>query len=563
MGRWGSLGLARRRLARDARLALRSPRARRRLLLSPVLFSVVVRWLAWLQAMLFLLWGGLAPDNVRYEPWLLLVTFGSLALYTLYIPVLRPALRPVFHGSRLAAVVEHGAPLAALDILVCLGVIWLSGGGGSPYLRFGITATILPSLRFGFPGAVASAGAFSLGYLAVMATTPLGQRQMSATPDTVIGSALDPWLVAAFCAYLATVLRGLAEESATTDRALRETDTLFDLACSVLPTAGEVDRFVVRVAEAVRASRLYASLAVEARGPAGPVRAGFGPEPEPGDWTLTLPLVVQGQPVGRVRFGGLGPGATPETADRLAHAIAAQIEVGLDHARLVRERADLAAQEERGRLARDIHDGIAQSLFMLTLSLEACVELAGRQGEDLRPRLALLLALSKQALWEVRHSIHDLKPMLAGDASLTSVLESQVREFRTITGIDAELHVEGEEPPSPPAVRAALYRITQEALANVFKHARARRVRIAVHYSPERVRLDVEDDGVGLPAEVASGDRRGFGLGNMRERAAEVGGTVTFANRAFAAGAGGLHLRADIPLAGAATARVGAPGDDG
>src|SRR5262249_28608705 len=157
---------------------------------------------------------------------------------------------------------------------------------------------------------------------------------------------------------------------------------------------------------------------------------------------------------------------------------------GLEHARLYRERARLAADEERGRIAREIHDGIAQSLYMLTLSLESCLELAGREGEDLRPRLTELLALSKQALWEVRHYIYDLQPMLSGDYSLTSRLQNQVREFRTISGLETALRIAGEEPPIPVAVRAALYRIVQEALANVFKHARAGCVEVAVRYTP-------------------------------------------------------------------------------
>src|SRR5437868_13838973 len=124
----------RRRLARDARLALHSARARRLLLVSPALFSVVVRWLAWLQALLFVLFGHLPEVNLRYEPWLLLFTFVILALYTLYVPVLRSALRPLLQHNRLAAVFDQGGALAALDVLTSLALLALSGGAHSPYL---------------------------------------------------------------------------------------------------------------------------------------------------------------------------------------------------------------------------------------------------------------------------------------------------------------------------------------------------------------------------------------------------------------------------------------------
>jgi signal transduction histidine kinase len=243
-------------------------------------------------------------------------------------------------------------------------------------------------------------------------------------------------------------------------------------------------------------------------------------------------------------------------------ALAGQVALGLRNAELAREKAELAAAGERARLAREIHDGVAQSLYMLTLNIEACAELAAAQGPGasdqgsgagsagaanaaaglppaasrdsasvasrppppaLAQRLEQLLGLARQALWEVRHYIFDLKPMLGGDAPLAEMLRNPLREFQTIAGLPVELQSSGVERPLEPRARAAVYRVLQEALANTFKHARASRVDVALRWEPAALSLEVRDDGRGFdPATVA----RGHGLDNLQQRAAEIGGTA-------------------------------------
>jgi signal transduction histidine kinase len=207
------------------------------------------------------------------------------------------------------------------------------------------------------------------------------------------------------------------------------------------------------------------------------------------------------------------------------------VTLGLRNAALAREKADLAAAGERARLAREIHDGVAQSLYVLTLNLEACADLAARTAPGPRPptpalaaRLEQLLGLARQALWEVRHYIFDLKPLLGGEAPLIEVLRNPLREFQTIAGLPAELQTEGEERPLSPRARAAVYRVLQEALSNAFKHAQATRVDVALAWEADALMLEVRDDGRGFdPAR----DARGHGLGNILARAAEVGGRAT------------------------------------
>lgn len=186
------------------------------------------------------------------------------------------------------------------------------------------------------------------------------------------------------------------------------------------------------------------------------------------------------------------------------------------------QEAELAALEARSRIAREIHDGIAQSIYMLSLNLETCADLAEREPGPLRERLRTLVPLAKQTLLETRHYIFDLKPLLSGEEGLVTVAENQVKEFRTVAAIPAALSVQGRPRQVPPAVAAALYRILQEALANILKHAQASQVSVAISFEVASVRLTVQDDGTGFHPEQAG---PGYGLENMRQRAQELGGS--------------------------------------
>ena len=199
----------------------------------------------------------------------------------------------------------------------------------------------------------------------------------------------------------------------------------------------------------------------------------------------------------------------------------AQAERNLELQKKARE-AEQAAQEERDRIAREIHDGVAQSIHALGLNLETAAELADREKGPLREQLSKLVPLAKKTLLETRQYIFDLKPLLAGESDLKSMAENQVQEFRTIAGTPIELSVAGRPSEVSVAVAAGLYRILQEALANVLKHARASEVKVAMSFEPGSVMLVVEDDGEGIDLD---GTTPGYGLQNMRERAEELDGS--------------------------------------
>ena len=193
-----------------------------------------------------------------------------------------------------------------------------------------------------------------------------------------------------------------------------------------------------------------------------------------------------------------------------------------ENLRLQRERELLAAEQERTRLAREIHDGIGQSIYMLSLNLEAAADAANGQPA-MNERLQRLVVLAKQILLEVRHYIFDLKPLLEGEAGVASALRSQVREFSAVAGLPVSVEVTGRERTLSPTSGTALYRIAQEALANVYRHAQAKEARLLLVFDDHAITLEVRDDGVGLP----SAGEGGHGLRNIRQRVEDLRGTLT------------------------------------
>ena len=178
------------------------------------------------------------------------------------------------------------------------------------------------------------------------------------------------------------------------------------------------------------------------------------------------------------------------------------------------------------------------------MNLEKAAEVA-RDDARLGQRLGGLVGLAKEALLEVRHYIFDLKPLLAGDASLASTIRAQMREFSAVSGLPVDLKVDGPERTVPPAVGSSLYRITQEALANVFRHAEAQSIEARLSFNGERLSLEIRDDGQGFDIEPAGNVASlGRGLRNIQQRASEAGGDA----QVLSAPGRGTTVRVTMPL---------------
>ncbi len=261
---------------------------------------------------------------------------------------------------------------------------------------------------------------------------------------------------------------------------------------------------------------------------------------------LAAPLLVKGRVYGGiVVYYALQRSFHPDEI-QLLDIFADQAALALEHARLFDQSRQLAALEERQRIARDLHDSVSQTLFSLTLAAQAArttVETEGRAGAGL---LATVQELASGALAEMRALIFELRPGALHEAGLAAAIERFVGAFRSRTGLAVQLELETSRLPA--AVEEALYRITGEGLANIGKHAQATQATVAVHLMPNGVELVVSDNGVGFdPSQPITGDH--MGQRTMQERAAALGGVCCVHS---AAGTGTV-VTVRIPLDGEKT----------
>lgn len=197
---------------------------------------------------------------------------------------------------------------------------------------------------------------------------------------------------------------------------------------------------------------------------------------------------------------------------------------------LLRKVGEAAAQEERNRLARDLHDSIKQELFSMHIGAATAQERWERDPEGARTALADVRRSARQAMVEMEVLLHQLRPQaLNSTRGLLEALREQGEALGYRSGARVTV-VPGPEIPDermPPGAREALFRIAQEALANVARHARAGSVRVWIGVEAEHAALRVEDDGQGFDPQA---EMSGMGLRNLRERAAALGGTCQIAS---------------------------------
>ncbi len=211
---------------------------------------------------------------------------------------------------------------------------------------------------------------------------------------------------------------------------------------------------------------------------------------------------------------------------QLLYTIGDLLSIAVERARLFARSSGLGAAEERNRLAREIHDTLAQGLSATALQLESADALldAGSNAERVRSPLRRALSLTQSNLEEARRSVLDLRAAPLENRQLSEALKALVDRWEAETGIGARYSDVNGSRPLPPRVEAALYRICQEALANVARHAEAGRVSVRLVATPDQVQLSVEDNGRGFDPSCVPGDRHG--LVGMRERAQMLGGTL-------------------------------------
>ncbi len=273
---------------------------------------------------------------------------------------------------------------------------------------------------------------------------------------------------------------------------------------------------------------------------------------------LAAPLQRGGQTTGLLFVGGRRPrGFDVDDVETLA-SLANQAAIALENARLQARLRELAVVAERERIAREMHDGLAQVLgYVNTKSQAVETLLADGRVDEARTQLAELSAAARSVYVDVREAILGLRSPIDPEEGLVAAIEGYAARFadasKLATVVDASPAARALD--LPPEVEMQVFRIVQEALTNVRKHAAARRATIKLGVERDRLVVELIDDGRGLDRSGhAAGDWPHYGIEAIRERAASIGGTV-----AWEAGSGpepGTVVRLSVPLVPAASGRL-------
>jgi two-component system sensor histidine kinase DegS len=205
-------------------------------------------------------------------------------------------------------------------------------------------------------------------------------------------------------------------------------------------------------------------------------------------------------------------------------------------------------EEERMRIARDMHDGPAQSMANLVLQAEILERLLDRNPKQLVTELAEFKNSVRNALEETRQLIFDLRPMTLDDLGLVPTLRKFIKEYGDRYGLATRFNVVGQERRLPGNTEGVLFRIIQEALTNVHKHARAKMAEVTMNLQPNRVSVTIKDDGQGFDVartEANLHKNKNLGLLSMRERAELEKGTLEIRSQPGR----GTEVKVEIALA--------------
>lgn len=522
-----------------------------------------------------------------------------------------------------------------LDVVICGLATYLTGpfglaptfGSSSPFYRYGMSTAFAAALAYRYPGALIAALGYDLfillGIFCPPSLPPSGSHY---TPNVIdiAGSLVDTPVAALCAAFIVTLLANLTQSKRQLQADVRQQRALLDVGNTIVREAGDKQRLLQKSAEQLCKGgpfqRLIVALMVNHHDEraddhhhsstidslievdlseqflpprndtplehvisSGESYMDFAPFTDNlNNLTsykgykivrLYLPVVREGQVRMILGVESVRQASFDSRQINFLTIAGTQLLIALENIRLTEQMIQLAATAERGRIAREIHDGVAQLVYMLSLNAETCATQAHRIAEasdedaelinPLAARLDKLVTISKQALWETRNYMFSLKPLMNGRTTLTQMLTNQLQEFETISDLPVHLEIIGSEEPvdgdrqrarKMAQVGTAIFRIVQEALTNAYKHAEASEIRIRLHYQPDCIEVEICDNGHGSPSvcddskplesEPHTAVYSGRGIVGMRERATELGGTLEITQLPDS----GLKVRASIPV---------------
>jgi signal transduction histidine kinase len=534
---------------------------------------------------------------------------NSRLVLALLVAVVLNTLISVFH-SRLNRALVVRPWLMLVDMALVAALIALTGGWQTPYYLYALSPLLAAAFFFQLRGALIAATLFLPMYLAAIFVA-YSFSGVSPDWLVVVTAIVGAYLIAGAFGFASDLVAGLRTARDDLANAHRDLEVIHDLTISLQSAAdvNEVqERVLEAVTQELGFEKAVVALVDQeaqsltawiARARAG-VLDGRLPHsthvpitPEGGVASETLlmgqariaagapfttdevvnaelgiefghifPLMLREHPVGvlLVEASNGHAGAGRENAGRdfaeqedsarfqSLEAIANQAAVSLGATMMCIDRAQrLAVQEERIRIARDIHDTVSQSLFGIVYTLDGCIKLLPSHPESVEPELRRVLKVAEETRAEIRKSILDIWPSEMTAEVFIADLRKFAGDICQADDLQYEFSVSGDFSLLSSRARRDLYRISQEAVANVAHHAVARQAQVCLEVAAGRAMLSVRDDGLGFDPEQAlkrEYNREHFGLRGMRERASSLGGFCEISSRPGA----GTSIIVEIPL---------------
>ena len=245
---------------------------------------------------------------------------------------------------------------------------------------------------------------------------------------------------------------------------------------------------------------------------------------------LAIPMFVLGEVRGFIGIQHVERGAYRPEEIELAQALAHHVMLATHGAELAEQRRHAVVLEERTRMARDIHDTLAQGFTGVIIQLDTSVEaLRDEEPEEAAKHIRRARELARESLIEARRSVHALRPQALEKATFADALRAIITNTTAGTSLHSDFQLKGQPRELQPAVEENLLHIGQEALSNALKHAYATKFRARLSFDSDAVRLELRDNGRGFVVDYANGG--GIGLLGMRERAEQIGATLAVTSK--------------------------------
>lgn len=269
--------------------------------------------------------------------------------------------------------------------------------------------------------------------------------------------------------------------------------------------------------------------------------------PQYGAVLLCSPVLVKNHPIGLIcAINTIDRPFSQMQTDYLA-ILSAFAASAIENARLAEQSRYVLLASERDRIAREMHDGVVQSLFSISLGMEVCKRQVYTDQTACASRLDELQQHLNTSMGELRRFIYDLRPAKLTELGLVGATEYWVREITLGRPVRGHVRVEGDEPRLTPSQEACLYRVTKESVSNIVRHSGADEFEVRLIFKPDLVRVEIRDEGKGFDASgVADSKAEQIGLRSIRQRVDREGGRFAIESDQGQ----GTTVIVDLPLEG-------------